>query len=476
MTTAAENRAMLQKKHILRSNMFLATCFVCGLFLIAKGLLDIYDISPREASGIIIHDTDEPNTPSAALNEYADEVLSPNGIEDRIITVDDIYDQIVDDMIENETPLEQKQIIANPLFVHVKVGDTLAGLLQEVGLSRDDSNNVVYAVNKVFDVRDLRAGQEIKIEFDNKKLPHTLVAERLKFYTSVDSYIEAVRKENGEYEAADKKLKLTEKTYKAMFEIENSFYGSAIKAGLTPNILQGLIKMLSYDIDFQRDLRKGDNFELLFSVFENEKGKIVKSGAVHYAKLSGKRKNVEIYRYTKDGVDKYYKPDGSDVRKSLLRTPIDGARLSSGFGKRRHPVLGYTKMHKGLDFAASTGTPVFAAGDGKVTARKWLGSYGNYIKIRHNGTYSTAYAHLSKFKKGLKTGDPVKQGQVIGYIGSTGRSTGPHLHYEVMKGGRQVNPLSISLPVGDKLSGKSLKGLKAVVARVKKEYEGAKRL
>lgn len=196
----------------------------------------------------------------------------------------------------------------------------------------------------------------------------------------------------------------------------------------------------------------------MYEQFRGENGDVVHQGNIHYAKLTLRDKGVPLYRYTttKGNLD-YFNAKGESVRKTLMRTPIDGARLSSRFGKRKHPILGYTRMHSGVDFAAPRGTPIYAAGNGTVVQSGRNGGYGNYVRIRHNGTYQTAYAHLSKFARGARRGARVRQGQVIGYVGTTGRSTGPHLHYEVLRNGRQINPRSVRIPSGEKLKGAELK-------------------
>lgn len=250
--------------------------------------------------------------------------------------------------------------------------------------------------------------------------------------------------------------------HKLMVKAEKNIYGSLFQsakaAGIPDKITAQLVKALSHDVDFQRDIKRGDKLVVLYEATANYKGNIVKSHRPHYVKLDLGKKDVEIF-ITAD--NKFYYKDGSSAKKSLLKTPIDGARITSGFGMRTHPILGYSKMHKGTDFGAGTGTPIYAAGDGTITELGKKGAYGNYVRIKHNGTYSTAYAHASRFAKGLKNGSKVKQGQVIAYVGSTGRSTGPHLHYEVIKNGAQVNPSKYKVNFAGKLGGKELKKFKA---------------
>ncbi len=218
------------------------------------------------------------------------------------------------------------------------------------------------------------------------------------------------------------------------------------------------IRSFSYDVDFQRDIQSGSSFEVLYEVFNDEEGHKVRDGDLKYSLLTIGNKRMEIYKFTPNGgEDGFYTADGRAVRKALLRTPVSGARISSGFGMRRHPIMGYSKMHKGVDFAAASGTPVYAAGDGVIDKIGRFGAYGKYVRIRHNGTYSTAYAHLNKYASGMKKGRRVKQGQVVAYVGSTGRSTGPHLHYETLVDGKQTNPLSIKMSPGKKLTQVAMK-------------------
>ncbi|WP_373090167.1 M23 family metallopeptidase, partial [Sneathiella sp.] len=236
-----------------------------------------------------------------------------------------------------------------------------------------------------------------------------------------------------------------------------------------------LIRIFSYDVDFQREIQPGDSFEVYFERFSDENGDILKDGAIHWASMTLSGKKISLYRFKTDddGFTDYYDEQGRSVKKSLMRTPIDGARLTSGFGKRKHPVLGYTKMHRGVDFGARRGTPIMAAGNGVIERASRYGSFGNYVLIRHNNEYETAYAHMKKFAKGIHKGSHVKQGQIIGYVGTTGRSTGPHLHYEVHKNNRQINPLSVKLPAGRKLTGKMLTAFSAYADEIRQEVTGA---
>jgi len=232
-----------------------------------------------------------------------------------------------------------------------------------------------------------------------------------------------------------------------------------------------LIRLYSFDVDFQRDIQPGDRFEVLFEAYYDERGELAKYGDILYAKLRVRNTDLPLYRFaTKDGGADYFNKSGHSVRKALMKTPIDGARLTSGFGRRTHPILGYAKMHQGIDFGAPKGTPVMAAGSGVVEAAGRNGAYGKYLRIRHNSHYKTAYAHLSAFSRGIKRGARVRQGQIVAYVGSTGRSTGSHLHYEILVDGKRINPLRLSLPTGRKLKGVELVRFQAVHGSTKKLF------
>jgi murein DD-endopeptidase MepM/ murein hydrolase activator NlpD len=230
-----------------------------------------------------------------------------------------------------------------------------------------------------------------------------------------------------------------------------------MSAKLPPQILAAFIRNYSYNVDFQRDIQPGDKFQVLYQLTVNDRGEMVRPGNILVASLDVDGAAQKIYlSQTSDGGLDYFSPDGRSIRKILLRTPVDGAKITSGFGMRMHPILGYTKMHKGVDFGAPAGTPVYAAGDGMIEKMGWYGGYGKYVRIRHSSEMGTAYAHLSRFNPELHEGSRVRQGEVIAYTGATGEATGPHLHYEVLKNGTQVNPLTVTGPLGNVLAGREL--------------------
>ncbi len=343
--------------------------------------------------------------------------------------------------------------------VTVRAGDSLAALLTRRGVTREDAHAAIAALGGVFNPKSIRTGQDIELAFTAPVGGETVAAPRFEGFAFAPDYsrrIEVARADAG-FSAGEWPAELIRVAVRAAGTIDSSLYVAGTRAGIPARVMAELIRVYSYDVDFQRDIQSGDAFEVVFEAVRNDEGKTVHGGAIQYAALtlSGVRKTV--YRHaTLDGHADYFNDKGESVRKALLRTPIDGAKLSSGFGKRMHPILGYTAMHRGVDFAAPLGTPIYAAGDGTIAAAEFNGAYGKYVRIRHNGQYATAYAHMSRFGKSIAAGKRVRQGDVIGYVGSTGRSTGAHLHYEILIGGKQTNPLKVKMPVGPKLEGKEL--------------------
>jgi len=344
--------------------------------------------------------------------------------------------------------------------VTIRRGDTLISALLRAGVDHLEANAVVAALKPYFNPRKLQAGQTISLHFERSQEDAATLA-GLTFDQDIDRTIAAERSADG-WSAEVKEVPLVRVTMRTAGEITDSLYLSAARENVPAPVVADLIRIFSYDVDFQREVQKGDKFEIYFERFASPEGRRTKEGDILYAQLTLSGKPITLYRHAlADGEVDYFHENGKSAKKTLLRTPVDGARLSSGYGYRRHPILGYNKLHKGLDFAASSGTPIMAAGDGVVERASVYGGYGKYVRIRHNGTYSTAYAHLSAYGKGVRSGSRVKQGQVIGYVGSTGRSTGPHLHYEVMANGHQVNPRHLKLPTGRELTGTQLAAFNA---------------
>ena len=342
--------------------------------------------------------------------------------------------------------------------LRVAPGDTLAGLLVGAGIPRDEAHGAVAALRKLFDPRRIRPGQEITLHF--RPAPDGAEGDRFLGLTLDVDYrrrIAVSRTAADGFRAAEEERALSRTLVRAAGTITANLFDDATAESVPTAVLVAVIRAYSWDVDFQRAIRRGDRFEVLFERFHDETGALVHAGGFVFADLALSGQRHPIYRHaTEDGLTDYFDPRGHSARKALLLTPIDGARLSSRYGKRRHPILGYTKMHRGLDFAAPSGTPIYAGGDGSIEVAGRNGAYGRYVRIRHNATYSTAYGHMRRFARGMRRGARVKQGQVIGYVGTTGRSTGPHLHYEILRGGRQVNPLKVKMPSGRKLKGAEL--------------------
>jgi murein DD-endopeptidase MepM/ murein hydrolase activator NlpD len=382
-------------------------------------------------------------------------------------------------------------------------GDTLVSALTDAGVSDEDASTAVVALAKVYDVRSLRAGQSFDLTFQSPPREpliapqtHGHVAQitytpppgaddsdddfsdsdvvnvaaapagkllSVAFSPSVEHEVTIARAADGTFAAHDQVLDLTEKLHRAGATIDSSLYLSAMQAGIPADVVVQMIKMFSYEVDFQRDLRPGNSFEVLYSYYYTPNGKPVKVGNIQYAAMKIGGRTIALYRFDPKGPDgpDYFDADGQSARGMLMKTPVDGARISSGFGMRFHPILGYTRMHKGIDFAVPVGTPVMAAGSGVIKYEGTERGYGNFLLIDHQDGYSTAYAHLSRFAPGTHVGSHVRQGQVVAYSGNTGLTTGPHLHYEVRINGVQVNPATVKVAKGIKLTGKELVAFKS---------------
>ena len=353
--------------------------------------------------------------------------------------------------------------------VQVGKGDTLMKLLIEAGVDRADAHGAIEALRDVYDPRHLRVGQEITLTYAAAgQSPATLAGLRLT--KARDREAGAGRLVDGRFEAFEIEKQFALTLARAGGSIRASLFEDGAVQGVPARVMVDFIRLFSFDIDFQRDIHAGDGFDILFERYVGHDGGPAYSGNVRYASLTVGGRTHRLYRFeTEDGDVDFFDEKGESARKALLRTPIDGARLSSRFGMRKHPILGYSRMHQGIDFAAVTGTPIMAAGNGVVEFIGRKGGYGKYIRIRHNSEYSTAYAHMNGYAKGVTRGKRVKQGEVIGYVGTTGRSTGPHLHYEVLHKGTQINPMNLKLPSGIRLAGKDLQRFKAMVKATKEK-------
>jgi murein DD-endopeptidase MepM/ murein hydrolase activator NlpD len=347
--------------------------------------------------------------------------------------------------------------------LEVERGDTLLGLLVDAAIPTAEAQNAIKALRRVYDPRTLKIGQEVAVLFETETGDRRLVG--LEIEPNLQKAVTVARVKGDAYEATDVEKTLERRNVAATSAINSSLYEAGAEAGVPNGVMASVIRAFSYDVDFQRDIQPGDHFSVLFERFYTDDGAVAHDGDILFASLLLSGRETAIYRFkTCDGVTDYFNRHGKSVQRALLRTPVDGARLSSSFGMRRHPILGYSKMHKGADFAAASGTPVFAAGNGVIEDAGYRGAYGNYIRIKHDVQISTAYAHLSRFSPVTQRDTRVQQGDIIGYIGTTGRSTGPHLHYEVLRDGHQVNPMSIDLPTGVALEGRDLATFKRMVA------------
>ncbi len=335
-------------------------------------------------------------------------------------------------------------------------GDTLMGVLTAAGVAANQAQGAVAALRTVFDPRELKLGQHITLTFS--RMADELRLAALSMAPSRESTLAVHRVEGDTYTAETKALPLTPGTARTGGVIEGSLSATGRRLDVPPRIMAQMIHLFSYRVDFQRDVKSGDRFAVYYDRAVDPKGRTVKLGPLLYAEMTlSNGKPLRYYRCDPDrngGAAEYYTPDGHSIRRALLRTPIDGARISSGFGMRVNPILGYSQeMHPGIDFAAPMGTPIMAAGEGTIEQVGWFHGYGKYIRIRHDSTFSTTYGHMSSFAK-VHPGEHVHQGEVIGYVGSTGRSTGPHLYFEVIKNGVKVNPMSVSVPIGGVLKGR----------------------
>ena len=334
--------------------------------------------------------------------------------------------------------------------VRARPGDTFMKVLRRAGASRADAHDAITAMRAVFKPRRLKPGLRIAIRL--RAAANTATGPRLMGLSFDDGIARGITVHRGTlaaFTATATARKLFRKLTRISGTIRSSLYRSAIAAGLAPRTLARLIHLYSWDVDFQRDIQPGDSFDVVIERLFDAAGGLRGTGAIVYARLTLGGLASPLYRFNSgNGRFEYFDPKGRSAQKTLMKTPIDGARLSSGYGRRRHPILGYTRMHRGVDFAAPRGTPILAAGDGTIVSIGRNGAYGRYIRIRHNARYATAYGHLHRYARELRRGRRVRQGQVIGYVGSSGRSTGPHLHYEILVDGRRKNPMRLRLPAG----------------------------
>ena len=334
-------------------------------------------------------------------------------------------------------------------------GETFDKILNKYSVPNNEIIKIKKKISKNYNLNSLKTNLILKFTVDesnNRKITN--------FLFPVSRTEKVLLTRNLETDSFESKNIITNLNRKVIFKegkILQSLYKSASKLDIKPNIIVEFARIYGFQVDFQRDIRKNDAFQIMYEVFEDDNGKIFETGNIIFANLKLSGINNSLYYFDQKENEGHYDEYGKSVKKALMKTPINGARLSSPFGMRKHPIDGFNKMHKGTDFAAPAGTPIMASGDGTITRAKWCGGGGNCIKIKHNSTYQTIYAHMKSFARGIKVGLRVKQGQIIGYVGSTGKSTGPHLHYEVIENGKKINSQKLKLPSGKVLNGNQRK-------------------
>jgi murein DD-endopeptidase MepM/ murein hydrolase activator NlpD len=358
---------------------------------------------------------------------------------------------------------------SRPVSVAMKVapGETFEEAVQRLGVAPAEAQQAVHALGQAFDTVNIKAGLAFEAAVARprgRRGPVRLIG--LSMRTGPATAITLSRTFDGALRLREMEEKIRAETTVAQGEMSDSLYASALAAGATPELTAEVVKLFAHQLDFSRDIKPGDKFRLVFDRKVTDSGRTVETGDLLYAEIGAKGKVTRFYRFQPPGASEaqFFDEFGKNIRGFLLRTPLDVVRITSGFGMRLHPILGYTRMHAGVDFGAPVGTPVYAAGDGLVEEARWAGGYGRYLKIRHNGQWETGYGHLSGWA--VRPGERVHQGQVVAYVGSTGESTGPHLHYEVIMNGQKINPKGAKVPQGTILAGRELVAFRAQEARV----------
>ena len=364
-------------------------------------------------------------------------------------TINNIYlKKTLDSLFKNLEPRFKK------IEHKISVGETFDNILESYSIKRSEISEIKKKLSKEIDINKLNTDQKILFTIDQA---NNILKE---FIFQISNTKKIFLTKNIDINGFNQKILVTKLNKKVLYKeniILQSLYKSAKDEKIPTNTIIEFARIYGFQVDFQRDIRKRDSFQIMYEAFIDDGGKIIESGNILYANLKLSGENNSLYYFDKKGFEGHYDKNGKSVKKALMKTPINGARLSSPFGMRKHPIDGFNKMHRGTDFAAPMGTPIMASGDGVIKKAGWCGGGGNCVKIKHNSTYQTIYAHMSKFALGIKTGVRVKQGQTIGYVGSTGKSTGPHLHYEVIVNGKKVNSQKLKLPSGKILKGKERK-------------------
>jgi len=336
----------------------------------------------------------------------------------------------------------------------IKKNDTVEKILGQYKIKNDEIRKISSQLKKK-KLTNIYSGRKLSLilkKLDDESNSLVNLVYPINNVTSVE-----IRKSQNNFEVLENILQLYKEEVVIKNIIKNNLYSSAVNSGIEPNIIIEFARIFGFEVDFQRDIRQEDWFEILYERFVDDNNKVRDTGKIIYASMYVNGEEINLYNFNYKNEEDFYDINGKSITKSLMKTPINGARLSSSYGMRKHPILGYNKMHRGTDFAAPSGTPIMASGSGKITRARWCGGGGNCVKIKHNSTYETIYAHMKAFAKGIKEGRKVKQGQIIGYVGSTGLSTGPHLHYEVIVNGKKVNSQKLKLPSGKILKGEERK-------------------
>ena len=334
------------------------------------------------------------------------------------------------------------------LNYEIKRGDTIQKILKKLEVQNNEIQNIINQYKKYGNPNQLLAGNEIDIIIEKNLSANKNTIEKFSVPITKSTTIAITKDEDNKITSNKIITKLYKKKILSENIIKKNLYSSAIEVNINPDTIIEFARIFGFEIDFQRDIRKHDYFRIIYEKYFDENGEFIKSGSTLYAHMSVNGREITLYKFGNDKSYGYFNVNGKSVEKALMKTPINGARLSSSFGLRKHPILGFSKLHTGTDFAAPMGTAIMASGSGTITRAKWCGGGGNCIKIKHNSTYETIYAHMKSFGKGIKVGKKVRQGQIIGYVGSTGMSTGPHLHYEVIINGKKINSQKLKLPSG----------------------------
>ena len=389
---------------------------------------------------------------------FGENLAREKKVSKKIITDEDPIH--IEEKLEIDFTLVQKY--------YLQEGETFTGVLKQADLEDDEINDVVNIISKKIDLRKLKVGT--LIETYTKSINDKKIINEIIIYPDIEKKI-YVKKVNNKFVAEEDKKKLFNKFKLYEVEIHNSIYESLKKIDTPDEIIMEFVQLYSFDIDFQRDIRKGNKIKIFFEIYTDSQNNYIKSGNINFSEIILDDESYELYRFQSEGDEfvEYFNSDGKSATKALMKTPINGARLSSGFGMRKHPILGYNKKHQGVDFAAPTGTPIMAAGTGHIEFVGNNGGAGKYIRIKHLNGYKTSYSHLSKYASGIQKNIKVRQGQVIGYVGNTGLSTGPHLHYEVIFNGKRINPMKMKLPSGKQLKDKNLEIFLAEKNRINAE-------